>query len=119
MGLLQRRMGRLLTLALAAVWVVAVASGDALLTPGMRCHDMPCCPRSDGGMQSCSTAQCVEQAPEKAEAARQEQAANTVLAAGAAPADDAARPGAGTLRERTPGRRFAASVFRLKDDLRI
>lgn len=112
-------MTRWLALAMAMVWVVAVASADAVLTPVMHCRDMPCCPRSDGGMQSCSTAQCTEQIPEKAEsqnAAKQPGAVASIAAA--LPVMPDPRSGV-PQRELTPGLRSAIAVFRLKDDLRI
>jgi len=118
---LHTRLTRWLALALALVWVTAVASADVLQTPGdMRCHDMPCCPRSDGGMQSCSTAQCAEQAPEKAESqSAAKEPIRASLPAMVAPADDSAGRVAVSRRELTLGLRHSAAVFRLKDDLRI
>lgn len=121
MSLLHGRGSRWLALVLAVAWVSAVASADTLLTPSMHCHHMPCCPRSDGGSQECSTAQCAEQVPEKAEAQssaeRQERAGQ--VAASAVPVGSAARPAVAAARELMPGLRFTAAVFRLKDDLRI
>jgi hypothetical protein len=113
-------MSRWLALAMAIVWVVAVASAEAVLTPAMHCHDMPCCPRSDGGMQSCSTAQCAEQVPEKAEAqSAAKEPVRVALSVAAMPAG-AGAPRLGIRQmELTPGLRPAAAVFRLKDDLRI
>jgi hypothetical protein len=110
-----------LALTLAMVWVAAAASADVVLTPGMHCRDMPCCPRSDGGMQSCSTAQCAEQVPEKAEgqSAPQREPKGAALIAIAAVPDGAAGSGADARPERMPGLRSSAAVFRLKDDLRI
>jgi len=120
MAFLHPRISRWLALALAMVWVVAVASVDALVTPAMRCHDMPCCPRSDRGMQNCSTAQCAEQVPEKAEGqsvAREPRRSPPAAAVAAATAVD--RPSAAPHPEPTGGLRDSAAVFRLKDDLRI
>lgn len=120
MALLHPRISRWLALVLATVWVAAVASTDVVLTPGMHCHDMPCCPRSDGGMQSCSTAQCAEQVPERAEnqnAAREP--GRTSLLVTVQPATVAERWAASRKMEQTPGLRYTTPVFRLKDDLRI
>ena len=121
MVFLHPRVSRCLTLALAMIWVAAVASADVLQTPGnMRCHDMPCCPRSDGGMQSCSTAQCAEQAPEKAESqSAAKEPVRTSLPAMVAPATAAPPRFATAPRELTEGLRHSEAVFRLKDDLRI
>lgn len=104
---------------MAVVWVVTAASANALLTPVMRCRDMPCCPRSDGGLQSCSTAQCAEQIPEKAEgqSAAKELAAAS-LPATALPAPRAEREFEVPRRELISGLRYSVAVFRLKDDLR-
>jgi hypothetical protein len=81
-------------------------------------HHMPCCPRDDAGAKGCSTSQCAVQASKKTEAQSGEQVVN-LLVADAVFSDLAVIPRAGVLRELTPGLRFAASVFRLKDDLRI
>lgn len=104
---------------MAVVWVMTVASANTVLTPVMRCHNMPCCPRSDGGLQSCSTAQCAEQVPEKAEG----QIAAKDLAAASLP--PALLPRVALERafevpqqELTAGLRYSVAVFRLKDDLR-
>lgn len=120
MTILHARITRWLALALALVWVTAVASADVVLTPGMHCRDMPCCPRSDGGMQNCSTAQCAEQVPEKAESrsAATEPGTTSLLMAIVRPAT-VPRAAAAWRRELTQGLRNSAAVFRLKDDLRI
>lgn len=121
MGKLHRRTGRALALALSAVWVVTLAFADTAVTPAMHCHrsHMPCCPRSDNG-ESCSDARCTEQVPEKAEAQvvqeKEGEAEAVVLPAGI---DTASQPAREPLRELTPGLRYGAAVFRLKDDLRI
>jgi hypothetical protein len=114
-------MRRWLALTLVVVWVAAVASADVVLTPGMRCRDMPCCPRSDGGMQSCSTAQCAEQTPERAEAqsAAKEPGRAPLLATAVLTGAGPDQPGEVGRRELTPGLRVSTAVFRLKDDLRI
>lgn len=105
----------MLALVLSVAWVATVACADA--QPAMHHHHMPCCP-SDAGTQGCSTGQCAVQAPEKKEVQSGERAANLPVA-DAASSDWAVTPRAGVLRELTPGLRFAATVFRLKDDLRI
>lgn len=79
---------------------------------------MPCCPSDDAGTQGCSAAQCAVQAPEKKEVQSGEQVVN-LLVADAVSSDRAVTPRGRALRELTPGLRFAATVFRLKDDLRI
>ncbi len=118
--LLHSRTSRWVTLALAVVWVSTVASADAVLTPVMHCHNMPCCPRSDGGMQECSTAQCAEQTPERAESqAVAKEAGATSSPATALPTEPAIPRLAAPRLELTQGLRFSAAVFRLKDDLRI
>ncbi|MFZ0632298.1 MAG: hypothetical protein WA399_01415 [Acidobacteriaceae bacterium] len=117
---LHPRMSRWLALALAVVWVMAVASANVMLTPAMHCHNMPCCPRSDGGMQSCSTAQCAEQVPEKAESQSAAKELDTAsMPAALWPAVVAASRSAVPQQELTPGLRYSAAIFRLKDNLRI
>ena len=118
MSFLHGRMGRMLALALTVAWVATVACADAQQTPAMHRHHMPCCPHDDAGTQGCSTAQCTVQAPEKKEVQSGEQVVS-LLVADAVSSDWAVTPRAGVLRELTPGLRFAAAVFRLKDDLRI
>jgi hypothetical protein len=113
------RVSRWLALAMAVVWVVAVASADAVLTPAMHCRDMPCCPRSDGGMQSCSTAQCAEQIPERAESQNAAKEPGAVASTAAALPEEPEARSAIRKRELTPGLRSPIAVFRLKDDLRI
>lgn len=120
MTFLHPRVVRWLALALAIVWVAAVASADVVQTPAMRCHDMPCCPHSNGGVQNCSSAQCAEQVPEKAET----QGAAKEPAGGSLPATVALTKAeaphlAVPRRELTQGLRVSTVVFRLKDDLRI
>ncbi|HZZ37724.1 MAG TPA: hypothetical protein VFE06_01250 [Acidobacteriaceae bacterium] len=114
------RTSRWLTLATALLWVAAVASADVVLTPGMHCRDMPCCPRSDGGVQSCSTAQCAEQTPERAENQSAGKEPSTDLRAAAMlPREVAGEAHEAGRRELTPGLQSSTAVFRLKDDLRI
>lgn len=115
MSFLQGRMSRTIALALTAAWVAMGVCAVAGQTPAMH-RNMPCCP-PQAGTQGCSAAQC-EQAPEKTEAQSGEQVA-TLPVADAVPSDFAGPPRAEALRELTPGLRFAAAVFRLKDDLRI
>lgn len=105
------RTGRMLTVALSVAWLATAVC--AAQTPATH-RPMPCCP-PQAATQGCS-AQC-EQAPEKTEAQSGEQVA-ILPVADAVPFDGAA-PRAEALWELTPGLRFAAAVFRLKDDLRI
>jgi hypothetical protein len=115
MSFLRRRMGPMLTLALIAAWVAMAACANAQPAAAMHRH-MPCCP-PQAGTQGCSPAQC-EQAPEKTERRSGEQVA-TLPVAKAVSSDWAVMSRAESLQELTPGLRFAAAVFRLKDDLRI
>lgn len=110
------RMGQMLTLALTAAWLATAACADAQQTSAMHRHHMPCCP-AHAGTPGCSTAQC-EQPPEKTEAQSGERVA-TLLVVDAPPTDWARTPRTEALWELTPGLRFRAAVFRLKDDLRI
>jgi hypothetical protein len=80
---------------------------------------MPCCPRSDGGMQSCSTAQCAEQVPEKAEGQNAAWERHTAAPGAVVLRAAASEPLAFPRRELRPGLRSFTGVFRLKDDLRI
>lgn len=118
--LAHRRCSKLLGLVLCVVWVATVAQADTAVTPAMHCQrHMPSCPQGGNG-ESCSTARCTEQVPEKTEA-RVERARENE-GRGAAPAirdEDARRPQAEPVREMTAGLQFCAAVFRLKDDLRI
>lgn len=114
-----RRSSKLLAAALCAVWIATMAQADTAVTPAMHCQrHMPCCPQGSG--ESCSTARCTEQIPEKAEAqvdrARENEARTIVPAI---TNQDSNRSGAEPLRELTAGLQFRATVFRLKDDLRI
>ena len=114
-----RRISRLLTLALVAVWMVTVTAAGAAVTPAMHCHgiDMPCCPPADSSsMARCLTSECLEQIPQKAEAGLEVQVAVVVSAVieHAAP-----QPIHAPARELHAGLRFQTPVFRLKDDLRI
>jgi hypothetical protein len=112
---------RALALALAAVWVVTLAFADTAVTPEMHCQGghMPCCPRTGNG-ESCAGTRCVEQVPEKAEArvaqAGEGETQKTVLWARM---DGASRFALEPVRELTQGLSYRASVFYLKDDLRI
>jgi hypothetical protein len=115
MSSLHGRIGRMLMLALIAAWLATAACAAAQQAPAMHRY-MPCCP-PQAGTQGCSTAQC-EQTPEKKEVQSGEQVAALPVAQ-AVSSDGAVTPRAETLRELTPGLRLAASVFRLKDDLRI
>ena len=81
---------------------------------------MPCCPRAGNG-ESCSTARCTEQVPEKAEAqvVKAREGEGAVALPPVRTDGMRASPVAEPVRELTSGLRFSAAVFRLKDDLRI
>ena len=116
-----RRMTRGLALALTAVWVVTLAFANTAVTPAMHCQrgHMPCCPRS-ANSESCSSARCTEQVPEKAEAqAAQVREAESQAVVAPIRVDGFRRFAQEPVRELTAGLRYGASVFRLKDDLRI
>lgn len=72
-------------------------------------------------MQSCSTAQCAEQVPEKVESqsAAKEDVGSSLLPATVTATTVKARRFADPQRELTQGIRYSAAIFRLKDDLRI
>jgi hypothetical protein len=120
MGWLHRRTGRAVALALSAVWVVTLAFADTAVTPAMHCQrgHMPCCPRS-GNSESCSDARCTEQVPEKSETQGVQAKEGETSAVRVAPTDVASAPRPVPVPELTPGMRYQASVFRLKDDLRV
>jgi predicted transglutaminase-like cysteine proteinase len=118
---LHRRTLRALALALAAVWVVTLAFADTAVTPAMHCQrgHMPCCPQSSSS-ESCSTARCAEQIPEKAEAQlTQDQEDEIQAVVPPVPTAIAPRLTPEFVRELTAGLRYQTPVFRLKDDLRI
>ena len=113
------RMLRLLTLALVAVWMVTVTAAGAAVVPAMHCPaaHMPCCPPSQNGTAQCMASECIEQVPQKAEARLDVQVQPVQLAA---PVEDGpTQPSPEPPRELHSGLRFHATVFRLKDDLRI
>lgn len=112
----QGRMGQVLTLALTVAWLAAAACADARQMPTMHHRPMRCCP-PNAGTEQCSSAQC-EQTPEKTEAQNGERTA-TLHILGAELSGSAVTLRAAAIRELTPGLRFGAAVFRLKDDLRI
>lgn len=115
-----RRISRLLTLALVAVWMVTVTAAGAAVTPAMHCHgiDMPCCPPADSSsMARCLTSECIEQIPQKAEAGLDVQVAAVVVSTASEHATP--QPIQAPARELHAGLRFQTQVFRLKDDLRI
>lgn len=120
MKLEHRRSSRLLGLALCVVWIATLAQADTAVTPGMHCQrHMPCCPQGSSG-ESCSTARCTEQVPEKAEAQVERARADESRAGVPAIREGAVRSSAREpVRELTSGLQFRAGVFRLKDDLRI
>ena len=121
MGWLDRRTGRAVALVLSAVWVITLAFAETAVTPAMHCQrgHMPCCPQSGSG-ESCSSARCTEQVPEKAETQNVQAMENEAQAAiSTAGVETAQAPGAEPLQEPTAGLHYRAPVFRLKDDLRI
>ncbi|MGA7353442.1 MAG: hypothetical protein WBP95_08395 [Acidobacteriaceae bacterium] len=119
-GFFHRRTSRVLALALSAVWIATLAQADTAVTPAMHCQrgHMPCCPRSGNG-ESCSSARCTEQVPEKAETQVVKAKEGEAVALPPVRTDGMGRPAAEPMRELTSGLRFSAAVFRLKDDLRI
>jgi hypothetical protein len=118
MGLLHRRTWRLLALALSGLWIVTLASAETDFAPGMRCHHMPCCPRSGGNGESCTGTRCTEQVPEKSES-EVVQARERPSAAPSTPKAVSGNAAPAPVRELTSGLAFRTPVFRLKDDLRI
>jgi hypothetical protein len=119
MGTVHRRTHGVLTLFLAGIWMVTVAFADTAVTPAMHCQrHMPCCPQSGNG-ESCSSAQCTEQIPEKAEAQTVQAPERETVAVAPVRSGDAAQAAWEPVWELTTGLRYQASVFRLKDDLRI
>lgn len=112
-------MRKLFGIAVAAVWLVTLACADTALTPAMHCQGghMPCCPRSGGPNAQCSPVQCAPGDFQKSDAryAAEAPAAHR----GAAPASGVPQPSLSSARELIPGLFHRASVFRLKDDLRI
>lgn len=113
------RVLRLLTVFLAAVWVVTAVAAGAAVIPAMHCPaaNMPCCPPSHSGTAQCLASECIEQIPQKAELRidAQVQAVRIVAPMHAL----ATQPSPAPLQELHSGLRFHAAVLRLKDDLRI
>jgi hypothetical protein len=118
MGSLHRRIGKVLALALALVWVATLAFAETAITPAMHCQGsrMPCCPR---GSESCSTARCADPVPEKAEAQVSRADESETVAVLPAWVEPAMAPSVRRVEELTTELCYQASVFRLKDDLRI
>ena len=116
-----RRGSRLVGVALCCVWVATLAQADTAVTPAMHCQrHMPCCPQ--GTNENCSQARCAEQVPEKTEAQAEKAErgrANDSRAVPAIQRDAICRVRVEPVRELTAGLQFRATVFRLKDDLRI
>ena len=113
------QMLRLLTLALAAVWMITVTAAGAAVVPAMHCPaNMPCCPLSHSNTAQCVASECIEQIPQKAEARLDVQ---LPLEHAAAPIVGVVQPSPSpaAVPELHPGLRFQAAVFRLKDDFRI
>lgn len=110
-----RRVRRLLTLVLTIAWLATAACANAERIPEIHRH-MPCCP-AQAGTPGCSTAQC-GQVLERTEIRSGARVANLPVAEGVSSHWSVPRS-AESLRELTPGLRFRAAVFRLKDDLRI
>lgn len=114
-------MARALTLALTGLWLLTLGFADTAVTPAMHCQQghMPCCPQSSSG-ESCSSARCAEQIPEKAEAQTEWTAQDEAQAiVPPAPPAGLQRSGREAVPELTAGLHFRIAVFRLKDDLRI
>jgi hypothetical protein len=109
------QLGRVLTLTLIAAWLGMTACAAVQQTPATH-RPMPCCP-PQAGTRGCSASQC-EQAPEITEVQSGGHLAALPVAK-AAFSDWAVAPRTEAESELTPGLRFAAAVFRLKDDLRI
>ena len=114
-----RRILRLLTLGLVAVWMLTSTAAGAAVVPAMHCPaaDMPCCPPSHSGTAQCLASECIEQVPQKAEGRLDVQV--NVLRLSAPLHDVPAQLSPAPVRELHPGLRFETAVFRLKDDLRI
>ena len=121
MGWFNRRGGKALAVAVAVLWIATLAFAETAVTPAMHCQrgHMPCCPQSSNG-ESCTSARCTEQAPEKAEAqvVQADQEKGQAVVPPAEP-EGARRFSPGPVRELTAGLHFRSAVFRLKDDLRI
>ncbi|HEY6449023.1 MAG TPA: hypothetical protein VIY53_21390 [Acidobacteriaceae bacterium] len=118
-GSLHRRVARVIASGLAAVWLATGLAAGAAVTPAMHCHHgaMPCCPPAGSESAQCSGAQCTEAVPQKAETGVRIDAPALRLQV---PVEvSAERPSPSPARAMTAGLRFQASVFRLKDDLRI
>lgn len=108
----------MVSLVLAGVWLVSLAVNAAAM-PAMRCEraHMPCCPASGHGGAHCSAVQCEAQSFQKPE--------NRAIAE--APAwrsenfgqNAETNPEGSGLRALHTGLRYRASVFLLKDDLRL
>lgn len=119
-ALSHRRISRLLTLALVAVWMVTVTAAGAAVTPAMHCHGvaMPCCPPAgSSSMARCLDSECIEQVPQKVETSLDAQAVAVLIPA--AVEATTPRPMHEPVRLLQGGLRFHAPVFRLKGDLRI
>lgn len=107
-----------MSVALAAVWLMSLAVNAAEM-PAMRCEraHMPCCPVSGHNGAHCSAVRCEAQSFQKAENRASVEAAawrseNHQEVAETNPV----RP---ARRELHTGLRYRASVFGLKDDLRL
>jgi hypothetical protein len=119
-GSFNRRLRLASMMALCALWASTPLIAAACAVPALHCHkqmQMPCCPPAGGG-RNCSMSLCPAQAAERAVPSRGVRIAAPVRAA-AIPARPAISGSFAPLRELTAGLHFCASVFRLKDDLRI
>jgi len=116
-GFSHGRIARLAALVLAASWMVTLAAAETSITPPMRCQrsHMPCCPNNE----SCSRAQCTEQASERAETQTIDDLMQATHSSATTSLPIFAKAPAGQLRELNSGLHFHFPVFGLKDDLRI
>ncbi len=117
--LVHRRMQKLLTIALAAMWLATLACTDAAFASSQHFphRRMPCCPRSGTPGAQCSPDQCAGGAFQKSDAGYAGKA--PALHRTAAPLPSIPQPSLWSSRAWMPGLCFRAAVFRLKDDLRI
>jgi len=118
-GRWQQSVGRVMALGLVAVWLATGLAAGASVTPAMHCHHgaMPCCPPAGSESAQCAGAQCTEAIPQKAETGVRLDVPALRLPVCDATSSEQSSPS--PICELTSGLRFQASVFRLKDDLRI
>lgn len=109
----------MMALGLVAVWLAASLAAGAAVTPAMHCHHgaMPCCPPAGSESAQCSGALCAEAVPQKAETGVRIHVPALRLPVSETSSSEQSSPS--PILAMTAGLRFHASVFRLKDDLRI